>query len=225
MMIFTMSAPLGTGDCEALGDGWLVQPVEAWSSLAFTVVGIIVIVSAGRAAPPERVMRIVFGLLMAATGVGSFLYHGPQSGSAGFIHDVTFLLTVWFVALMDPVSSLGIRRRSAWVAFGAVTVVTSIVLLLAPTSTNTLTGVAVAALVLSGIRMHQVGGINGRWYAAALGLIAASLLFNVLGRTGASTCDPESLLQFHALWHICAATGLGAYFISMTVPRNREPAQ
>lgn len=222
-MILVMTTPLGAGDCEALGDGWLLQPVEAWSSLAYAVVGIIVIFSAGRSAPPERVMRVAFGLLMAATGVGSFLYHGPQPVGAGFAHDVTFLLTVWFVALMDPASSMGFRRRAAWLAFGAVAAAISVVLILAPTSTNLLTGVAMAALVLSGIRMHRVGGINGRWYATALSLFALSLVFNVLGRSAASTCDPESLVQFHALWHVLSAVALGAYFISMTVPRNQEP--
>jgi predicted membrane channel-forming protein YqfA (hemolysin III family) len=222
-MILTMIAPLGTGDCEALGEGWMMQPVLAWSSLAFTAVGIAMIASAGQIAPPERSMRLGFGLLMAATGVGSLLYHGPQIGGAGFIHDATFLLTVWFVALMDPALSLGVRRKTAWVVFGLVGVVISIVLLIAPTSTNTLTGVAVTALVLSGIRMHQVGRIDGRWYATALAFVALALVFNAYGRTAASLCNPDSLLQLHALWHICAAIGLGAYFISMTVPRNQEP--
>lgn len=223
--MLAMTTPLGTGDCEALGDGWLLQPVEAWSSLAYTVVGLIVVFSAVRSAPPERVMRVAFGLLMAATGIGSFLYHGPQSVGAGFAHDVTFLLTVWFVALMDPASSLGFRRGAAWLAFGVVAATISITLMIAPTSTNALTGVAVAALVLSGIRMHHAGGINGRWYATALGLFALSLVFNVLGRSAASTCDPDSLLQFHALWHVSSAVALGAYFISMTVPRNQEPTR
>ena len=222
-MIQAMTTPLGAGDCEALGDGWLLQPVEAWSSLAYTVVGIILIFAARRSAPPERAMRIAFGLLMAATGIGSFLYHGPQSSGAGFIHDVTFLVTLWFVALMDPAMSLRIRRRSAWLAFGVVAALIAVVLLLAPTSTNALTAGAVVALVLSTVQMHRVGGINVRWYATALALLALSLVFNVLGRTEASTCDPESLLQFHALWHILSAGALGAYFISMTVPRNREP--
>ena len=223
-MIQAMTTPLGAGDCEAIGDGWLLQPVEAWSSLAFTVVGIILIFAARRSAPPERAMRIAFGLLMAATGIGSFLYHGPQSSGAGFIHDVTFLATLWFVALMDPASSLRIRRRTAWLAFGAVVALIAVALLLAPTSTDVLTAVSVVALVVSGIHMHRIGGINVRWYATALALLALSLIFNLLGRTAASTCDPESLLQFHALWHILSAGALGAYFISMTVPRNQEPA-
>lgn len=222
-MIVAMTIPLGTGDCEALGGGWLLQPVEAWTSLAYTLVGIILIVSARRTAPAERTMRIAFGVLMGATGIGSFLYHGPQSAGAGFAHDVTFLATLWFVALMDPALSYGIRRRTSWLAFAAIGTTISVLLILIPTSTNALTAIAVVALVLSDVLMHRIGGLNGRWYATALVLLAASLLFNVLGRSAASTCDPDSLLQFHALWHLFSASALGAYFVSMTVPRNQEP--
>ncbi|MGB9359715.1 MAG: hypothetical protein WCC01_14275 [Acidimicrobiia bacterium] len=222
-MILALTHPLGTGDCEALGSGWLLQPVEAWTSLAYTLVGIVLIVAARRTASTERTLRITFGVLMAATGIGSFLYHGPQSAGAGFVHDVTFLATLWFVALMDPASSHGIRRRTAWLSFGAVGATVSVLLLLIPSSTNVLTGLAIVALVLSDVLMHRIGGIDGRWYSTALALFAISLLFNVLGRSAAPTCDPDSLLQFHALWHVFSAGALGAYFVSMTVPRNQEP--
>ena len=222
-MILTMTTHLGTGDCEALGSGWLLQPVEAWTSLAYFLVGIVLIVSAKHTAPRERTMRIALGILMAATGIGSFLYHGPQSAGAGFVHDVTFLSTLWFVALMDPASSYGIRKRSTWLAFGIVVATISAVLIAAPTSTNLLTGIAVFAFIVADLSMHRIGGIDGRWYSVALFLIAASLLFNVLGRSTAATCDPESLVQFHALWHVFSASALGAYFVSMTVPRNQEP--
>ena len=222
-MILTMTSHLGTGDCEALGSGWLLQPVEAWTSLAYSLVGFVLIVSAKRTAPQERTMRIALGILMAATGIGSFLYHGPQSAGAGFAHDVTFLSALWFVTLMDPASSYGIRKKSAWLAFGIVVATISALLIAAPTSTNVLTGIAVVALVVSDLLMHRIGGIDGRWYAAALVLITMSLLFNILGRSTAATCDPESLVQFHALWHVFSACALGAYFVSMTVPRNQEP--
>ena len=222
-MIRATTTPLGTGDCEALGIGWVLQPVEAWTSLAYTLVGIVIILSARRTAPAERTLRIAFGILMAATGIGSFLYHGPQSAGGGFAHDVTFLVTLWFVAVMDPASSHGIRRRKAWLAFAAVAATISVILIFIPTSTNVLTTIAVVAFVVSDLLMHRIGGIDGRWYAAALVLLAASLLFNLLGRSAASTCDPDSLLQFHALWHVFSACALGAYFVSMTVPRNQEP--
>ena len=58
--------------------------------------------------------------------------------------------------------------------------------------------------------------------ATALLLLAASLAFDLLGRSSAGTCDPDSLLQFHALWHALAAAAFGAYYVATTVPRNQE---
>lgn len=222
-MLFAQSTPLGTGDCEALGSGWLAQPENAWSSLAYTVVGVLVIVAALRSARSDRTIPIAFGVLMSATGIGSFLYHGPQGDVAGFVHDITFLATLWFLIIMDPASPYGLQRRTALLAWGAVAVLMSAVLLAAPGATNILTGIAVVALIGSDLLMHRVGGINGRWYAAALMLLGASLAVNLLGRTGAPTCHPDAALQFHGVWHALSAAGLGAYFVAMTVPRSQEP--
>jgi predicted membrane channel-forming protein YqfA (hemolysin III family) len=224
-MLFTQSTPLGTGDCEALGSGWLVQPANASSSLAYTVVGVLVIVAALRSSGSERTIPIAFGVLMGATGIGSFFYHGPQVGAAGFAHDITFLATLWFLVIIDPASAYGLHRRTAWLAWGAAVVGMSVVLLLAPGATNLLTGIAVIALIGSDVLMHRVGGIDFRWYAAAVILLGASLALNILGRSGAPTCGPDSLLQFHAVWHVLSAAGLGAYFVAMTVPRNQEPTR
>lgn len=215
---------LGAADCEALGSGWLMQPINAWSSLAFTVVGVVLVVSASHVSPRERTLRISFGVLMTVTGIGSFLYHGPQPAPAGFVHDISFLAMLWFLILMNPASPYGVSRRAAWFALGVATVAASVILIAAPSSTNVLTGISIVALLASGVLMHRIGGINGRWYAVAVLLFAGSLVVNLLGRSGAATCDPESIIQFHALWHILSAAALGAYFVATIVPRNQEPS-
>ena len=73
------------GDCEAIRGGWLAQPVNAWSSLAFSVVGLAIAMSAGAAMGRERIDRLVFGVLLVATGMGSVLFHGhsrPRDSSS-----------------------------------------------------------------------------------------------------------------------------------------------
>jgi hypothetical protein len=164
-----------------------------------------------------------FGILMAATGVGSFLYHGPQPDAAEFAHDITFLAMLWFLILMNPASPYGVRRRYAWIALGTVAAAGSAILIVVPSSANVLTGVSLAALVASDLLVRRVGGVEGQWYAAALLLFGASLVFNLLGRSGSVTCDPDSVIQFHALWHLFSAAALGAYFNATNIPRNQEP--
>ncbi|MEA2024604.1 MAG: hypothetical protein U9N79_10020 [Actinomycetota bacterium] len=223
-MFETLSATLGAGDCEALGSGWLIQPVAAWTSLAYAVVGIALMMSAPATRHRERSLRSVFGILLIATGIGSFLYHGPQPAIAAFAHDITFLTTLWFLIIMNPASPYGILRGWAWGAVVSVSAIMTIALILVPTSTNLLAAVSIAALVVSDLLMHRVGGIDGRWYAAALALFAAALVFNALGRTGAPTCVPDDVIQFHGLWHILSAPAFGAYFVATVRPRNQEPS-
>ncbi|MEA3501414.1 MAG: hypothetical protein U9R47_01460 [Actinomycetota bacterium] len=222
-MIGAVFTTLGAGDCEALGDGWLIQPAAAWTSLAYAVVGIVLMMSATSSSDRERTLRIAFSLLLIGTGIGSFLYHGPQPAIAEFAHDITFLAALWFLVILNPALPYGLRRTWAWAAFAAVSATIVIVLVLFPASTNVLTGISVVALIVSDLLMHRIGGINGRWYAAALTLFAAALLFNALGRTGASTCAPDDVIQFHGLWHVLSAVAFGAYFVAMVRPRNQEP--
>jgi hypothetical protein len=222
-MIEVLFATLGAGDCEALGDGWLIQPVAAWTSLAYAVVGIVLMMSAAPSPVRERTLRITFGILLIGTGVGSFLYHGPQPAVAAFAHDITFLVMLWFLLIMNPAGPYGLRRLWAWAGVAAVSAVMAVVLVLCPASTNTLAAVSIAALVVSDLLMHRVGGIDGRWYATALAVFAGALLFDALGRSGASTCTPDHVVQFHGLWHVLSAMAFGAYFIATVRPRNQEP--
>ena len=50
---------------------------------------------------------------------------------------------------------------------------------------------------------------------------------NLLGRSGAPLCDPGSLVQGHALWHVLTATVLGLYgylaFPSLQPAADRPP--
>jgi len=216
--------PLGAADCEIAVDGWLAQPINAWSSLAYAVVGMVLIASISQAPRSDRQLRVAFGVLMVATGIGSFLYHGSQPAAAGFAHDITFLAVLWFLILMNPASPYGVPRRYAWIALVSITITASAVLIASPHSTNLLTGISVVALITSDVLVQRIGGINWRWYAAALLLLAASLVFNLLGRSGSATCDPDSLIQSHALWHALSAAALGAYYVATTVPRNQEPS-
>jgi hypothetical protein len=139
---------LGASDCEALRDGWLAQPVNTLSSLAYVVAGAYVLRRGGPRVP---------ALALAAVGVGSVLYHGPMTRGAGLAHDGSIVV----LAATIPVAW---RRRSLrW-----------------PPVTAAIAG-------------------------------AAAIAVNVLTRTGAPLCRPESLLQGHAAWHALTALAIALW--------------
>jgi hypothetical protein len=48
--------------------------------------------------------------------------------------------------------------------------------------------------------------------ALALVALAAAVALNLLGRTGAPLCRPDSLAQGHAAWHVLTAVAAAAWF-------------
>jgi hypothetical protein len=88
------AAVLGDSDCEAFQSGFLVQPVNAWSSVAYVVVGLWFVWWAFRLPTAQRTPALVYAVGLAASGVGSVLYHGPQGWGAQFLHDAPVVVVV-----------------------------------------------------------------------------------------------------------------------------------
>jgi hypothetical protein len=209
-----VTAAIGESDCETIGRGLLAQPVNAVSSLAYVVVGVIVLYSVLRSEDEERTVRSVFGSLLIATGIGSLLFHGPQGPASRVIHDSTFILTVLFIALTNLAGLFGLSRRVQWAVFSLTAALTIVTLGLTPSSTNLLAGASVVLLIVGDALGHRAGAIRMRWWAASVTAMAMAMVLFIVGRTGGPLCDSASLFQGHALWHVLSAGALWAYFES-----------
>ncbi|HEX4907743.1 MAG TPA: hypothetical protein VFW32_04060, partial [Actinomycetes bacterium] len=150
----------------------IAQPVNTASALAFVAVGAW-LVGRRRRADQRQGPLLVFGVAVAAAGVGSVDYHGPGSPAARLLHDGGLYAVVGFVAVAEVARLVGRGR-------------------LAP-------GRRVA-------------------YRAALALAAAGAACWWLGRTASPWCDPDSLLQGHAAWHLLAAAALAAWAVAALDP-------
>jgi hypothetical protein len=219
-MLSALYQRIGESDCETIGSGFLAQPINAISSLAFSVIGFAAIWWATRAVGNERAVRIVFGILMILTGAGSVMFHGPQGPGSQFGHDVTFLVTVWFVAVINVAETLRWKRAVGWVVFAVGGLVLSVALVLSPGLTNVLMVATVIALVLSDVALHRRGRVGTAWYVVSIVAIVVAVAMFLLGRTGAPLCDPGSLFQGHGVWHILGAVALGAYFVATSRSRG-----
>ncbi|MDH3399141.1 MAG: ceramidase, partial [Acidimicrobiia bacterium] len=81
-------------DCERLLDGFLAQPVNAVSSLAFVLAGMSVFVR--RRGASGRALVGAFSVTLIAVGIGSWAFHGPGGTTADWVHDasITALLVL-----------------------------------------------------------------------------------------------------------------------------------
>ena len=123
-----VSPVLGASDCEAIGEGFLAQPANAVSSLAFTAVGIAVWVWAASARGFERTYRLVFGAALAVAGIGSVAYHGPQNAYAAELHDWSLIVIVAMIGSTLALARVPMRESLRWVVIagacvGSITVV------------------------------------------------------------------------------------------------------
>jgi hypothetical protein len=93
---------LGASDCERLRDGWLAQPVNAVTSLAYVVAGGVV---GARAVRDGRVDRaaLAYAACLGLVGLGSVAFHGPQPRGARLMHDAPVVGLVG-LALGTPAS-------------------------------------------------------------------------------------------------------------------------
>ena len=219
MLVHALTIAAGDTDCEAIHDGWLLQPVNAVSSLAFSLAGLAIMTWAGKAGGHERRLRVLFGFAMIATGLGSFLFHGFDSAVTQFLHDVTFLVTIWILAVINVSELRAWTRPIGWGIVATGVGLFSMVLVVWPAMTNVLTVVVSLALVAADMVLWRKGSQRTGLYWLALGLMALALASFVLGRTSAPLCDPASLVQGHAAWHLFAAIAITAYFVETSRSR------
>ncbi|CAI9417561.1 ceramidase domain-containing protein [Nocardioides sp. T2.26MG-1] len=217
---------VGRGDdfCEAARGGWVKQPANTLSNLGFVVAGLAVAWQAGRVAPGgvrPAGLATAYACLVVVLGPASAAMHATQSAAGGQLDLLSMYLVASFAAAYALMRLTGGGTR----LFGRVFVgfVAGCELVgLWPHEVPLVRyagNVAFAALLITAVvvevvlwRRARAAGrprTDLRWGAAALAsILVAFAIWNV---TKADWCDPHSLLQGHAAWHLLDA--VAAYFL------------
>ena len=197
------------------------QPINTLSALFPVIAGLIILVIADRdraatAAGPNpmatgRFFALLYGGLVIFLGPGSMFFHGSLTHYGGWLDNFSMILYVTFILCYDAARiwrwderigsfaaiyvainvALGLLT---WVADGSGTILFAI-----------LAGVAVAAEAV--ILLARPGGVDrtfAPWLLAGLASFGIAIVIWALSATGRPLCDPDSLLQGHAVWHLLA---------------------
>lgn len=214
-----LTGSIGESDCELIREGHLAQPVNAWTSVAYAVLGIWVAVRYGRSGDVTGWMSIGFGMVLVLVGAGSVMFHGPQGAGAQWLHDVPIVVAIAFIACWNLAAAGTISwTRSAQLIVLAAVIVG--VLAIAVPSTALWAGIplGIAAVVTEWIVRR--GSIV--WAPVAIVAIIGGTL-NLLGRTSGPLCDPTSLVQLHGLWHVLTAVAFALWVRGAARPRSEHP--
>lgn len=199
--------------CERFGSALVGQPANAVTSLAFLLAGAAILASrrggpASRGGPARH--RWAYGLLVAAVGAGSVVQHGPHPPWQAYAHDLPLAALLGFVAA-DAVADLTGRRR--WPGVPPVAAAALVAAAMVPVvaagpgaSTGTQALLAVVAIGLSLLRARRRPALRRPLLGALVLLASGALAGTLTDRT--PLCQPDSLWQGHAAWHLLAAVAL-----------------
>jgi hypothetical protein len=149
------------------------------------------------------------GVALVATGIGSFLFHGPMAPEGQWVHDTSL---VWLIAVIAGWK----RPWERWTHLPGLALL-GVVFLGAPVVADPL-AIALTAAAL-GLILIPDRSISNLGPIALLGVAA---VVGRLGATGGPLCDPDSLLQPHALWHMAAAAAVAWWAWGRELPETTE---
>lgn len=207
----------GSQFCEAEHAGLLRQPVNSLSNVGFVVAGLAIGWRAGR--PSGRLARPGLGTFMAVLvtllGPASMAMHATESDLGGHLDMLSMYLVASFAASYALVRWLGGGSALAGALFvGLVLLCVAVERGVGSFPVPGHAGNTAFGLLLVVAATVEVGPLRGRrrdlrWGYAAVGVMLLALAIWWLSWDGRPLCDPSSVLQGHAAWHLLCA--LAAY--------------
>ncbi len=224
----------GTCFCEGFRAGLVRQPANTWSNLGFVAMGLAVATHSvrRRREPPRRsnpmTTRVgppaLYAAVVVFLGPGSMFLHGSMTRWGGQVDVASMYLFAAFAVVYAVVRWRGLgwdALLAGWAALSAVLVISKLTL---PVSSDVVFGLVLAAAVgleTLAVRRRQLAMRTG-WAAAAGAVFAVAFAIWLPSRTlDGALCDPDSLLQGHAAWHLLCAVATGCIYAYY---RSEEPA-
>ncbi|GAA4370676.1 ceramidase domain-containing protein [Nocardioides caricicola] len=199
----------GANFCEAARDAWVKQPANSFSNAGFVVAGLLIAWHADRTS--LHGLATPYACVVVLLGPASAAMHATQSELGGELDLLSMYLIASFAAAYALMRWYRRDRVFFWQLFLLFVAACELVGLLGddvPVVEQS-GNVAFAALLLTAVvvevRLWRRGPerTDLRWGAGALGcLLLAFAIWNV---TKSHWCDPHSLLQGHAAWHLLDA--------------------
>lgn len=214
----------GEGFCEAARDQLVRQPANTLSNAGFVLAGLLIAWHVGRADDPAAVLTrfrgTAYAVLVVLLGPGSAAMHASQTAAGGHLDTTSMYLLASFAAAyaVARYRQLGGAGFAWW--FIALLLACEVVDLtgwqvpVVMSAGNLVFGVLLtAALVLEARQSSWPGrSIDLRWGLAGLAsMLVAFVIWNG-AKQGTPFCQPDSLLQGHAAWHLLGAVAAYCLF-------------
>jgi hypothetical protein len=212
----------GASFCEAARAGWIVrQPANTLSTIGFVVAGLLIGWQAGgrdeTGHPMDRRLATAMACLVVLLGPGSAAMHATQSVAGGALDVLSMYL---FAAFAAAYAIMRWRRGGprtlavvfvAGVAFCELAGLWHAELPVVMAAGNVAFGLLLIGAAVVEVRVMRRPGVRSPRRYAAVSLATILVAFAIWNLSNAWLCDPHSLVQGHAAWHLLDA--VSAYFL------------
>jgi hypothetical protein len=206
----------GANFCEAARDGAVRQPANTFSNLGFVVAGLAIAWHASSLSK-RRGLATAMACVVVLLGPGSAAMHATQSTLGGHLD----MLSMYLIASL-AVAYATMRWLRGGTTMLAATFVTGVAfcelvgswgdgLPVVMHSGNAAFGLLLVVAIVLEIRIMRRGETQSRHGFAYASLGSMLLAFAIWNASKAWLCDPYSLIQGHAIWHVLGA--VAAYLL------------
>jgi hypothetical protein len=211
-------------------DAFLRERMNSWSNLAFVWFGLIVLFTGLRSTSAEKsknvidkypILSVFTGISFLYLGIGSFLYHAALTrftqllDVAGTYAAVASVICLGFVTLIYPKVQASAEKTKNLVAFMLIlTFIADVLLFRFKWQISSSIVLPMMIVILIGIvtSITLFSKMQGNLAFAMSGIISVATAFLVWYLDVKKIfCNPDSLLQGHALWHVL--TGLSLFLM------------
>lgn len=223
--------------CE-VGTGFVAQPANTFSNLGFVAVGLMVLWHASGESlrfGGDRIYPILYGAAALFLGTGSMALHGTLTSWGQWLDNQAMHIFISFPIAYNMKRSHGWQRTGFFVAFLAIAGTALIVHTLVPEHSRQIFGVMVGLALIAEVmpaqptlrRWSRQPALRGNraYLLAAGGVFALAAVVWVVSHTGGMWCNPTSLLQGHALWHLLTAAAVALLYLHLRSQPTDVPAQ
>jgi hypothetical protein len=220
--------------CEAPRGGWIRQPANTWSCLAGVFVGLGIAAHSsarrrsGRADQATNRMQAggfhpaLYACIVVYSGIGAAFFHASLTDWGGKLDMASMILSFGFWLTYNLTRVFSLSKTQFLALLLGLTAV-----LLVPRVVFDVLGLEIFAGLVGAVLLSEILvarsplRIQRTWLWVSLVLYLPALGVWCLSLSGHVLCEPASLLQGHALWHVITALSPGALYLYF---RNGERA-
>ncbi len=223
--------------CEAIGVGFIRQPIDTWSNLAFVLVGLLILEDVWRPSTTRsnllaqrRTYGVVYAVAIILIGLGSWFYHASLTFVGQWFDVMGMYLLGTFMVLYNVARLRPVSSRAFAIGYVLFNITLGLSLIVVPELRRYLFGillvVTIALEIVSWQRRNRVSSTQRESLTARrnpvsadLRYFIAALLIYVIAQIiwtldlNHIVCDPYSVLQGHAVWHGLTALSAGLLYL------------